>query len=394
MAGRRKQRRRPRSAIVEVANALLGLLVLGLLVVAGLLYWGAQQFYGPGPLEKETTFLVERNSGLGSVATRLAEQGLINEAAPLGGRLVFQLGTFALKKQGQIKAGEFHIPAGASMADILREITEGRPIQYAVTIPEGYTAWQVINRLNEDNALTGEITQLPPEGSILPQTYSYERGDTRASVLQRMQADQERVLAEIWAACDPDVCGPDGVLKTPAELVTLASIVEKETGVASERDRVAAVFLNRLKRGMRLQSDPTTIYGITKGQGALGRGLRRSEIEAVTDYNTYQIDGLPKGPIANPGRQAMEAVAHPAKTSDLYFVAAGPVPSDGHLFASTYAEHQRNVAKWRQVEREMANAAAQAEAEAARQALEEEAAKQIGQDVTGDGAETPAPAQP
>jgi UPF0755 protein len=392
MADRKPKRRRRPNSFVEIANALLGLLVLGLLVLGGLLYWGAQQFYGPGPVTADTTFIVERNSGLGSVATRLEEQGLIADSGPVGGRFLFQLGGYALKKQGQIKAGEFHIPAGASMADILHEITEGKPIQYAVTVPEGFTAWQVVNRLNEDVFLTGEISSLPPEGTVLPETYSYERGDTRASVLERMQKDMADRIAEIWADCDPEVCGPDKPIKTQDDLVTLASIVEKETGLASERDKVAAVFINRLKRGMKLQSDPTIIYGITKGEGPLGRQLRKSEIEAATDYNTYQIEGLPKGPIANPGVESLTAVAHPAKTADLYFVAAGADPGQGHLFAASYAQHQRNVAKYRAALREQANAQALEEAEAAKEALEAQQAEAVGEDVPA--AETPATPAP
>jgi UPF0755 protein len=204
-----------------------------------------------------------------------------------------------------------------------------------------------------------------------------------------MQKDMAETVAEVWKGCDPEVCGPDQPIKTPEDLVTLASVVEKETGIANERPQVAAVFINRLKRGMRLQSDPTIIYGITKGEGPLGRDLKKSEIEAVTDYNTYQIEGLPKGPIANPGVDALKAVAHPAKTADLYFVAAGADPSKGHLFASTYKQHQANVAKYRAALRQ---AAKDLEAEEAKEALEAQQAAAAGEDVPPD-ATAPASAQ-
>jgi UPF0755 protein len=378
----RKSRRRPRRfGLIDIANAVLGLVVLALLAVGAVLFWGGQQFYGPGPIKTDTTFIVERNSGLGTTAARLEDQGLIAGGGPMPARYIFQLGGYALKKQGQLKAGEFKIPAGASMADILTELTEGKPIQHTVTVPEGYTAKQVVNRLNAEQLLTGEVAEIPAEGSILPQTYNFDRGATRASVLARMQTDMADTVAEVWKGCDPEVCGPDQPIKTPEDLVTLASVVEKETGIASERPQVAAVFINRLKRGMRLQSDPTIIYGITKGEGPLGRDLKKSEIEAVNDYNTYQMEGLPKGPIANPGVDALNAVAHPAKTADLYFVAAGADPAQGHLFASTYKQHQANVAKYRAALRQ---AARDLEAEEAKEALEAEQAAAAGEDVTPD----------
>lgn len=365
----RRARRRSRNGFVDMLNALLTLVVLGMLAIGGIAFYGAHSFYSASAVPAGKTFLVERGAGLASVADQLESQGLVSS------RFVFQLGGMALKKQGQLKAGEFAIPANASMADILRELTEGKPILYGITIPEGYTAWQVVDRLNADSHLVGEIKQMPAEGSILPNTYNYDPGSTRQSILDAMQAAQKKAVEEIWAARAPDL-----PIKTPEEMVILASIVEKETGVATERPQVAAVFVNRLKKGMRLQSDPTIIYGITKGQATLGRGLKKSEIEAKTPYNTYQVDGLPVGPIANPGIESLRAVANPAQTKDLYFVAAGPVPSDGHLFAETYAEHRKNVAKWRQVEAEAARAA-EADADAAKDAIEAEQAKETGEDV-------------
>ena len=356
----RRLRRRSSNGFVSVLNGLLTLLVIGLLVAGGVLIYGASQFYSDGPLEEESTFRVETRSGLATIATRLEEQGLI------GNQYVFQAGARALKQQASIKAGDFRIPAGASMAEILKELTQGNPIRYAVTVPEGWTAWQVVQRLAQTGDLQGETPPLPPEGSVLPGSYDYVPGDTRQSVLDKMQAAMKTELAKIWESRQPDL-----PIDTPEQLLTLASIVEKETGVATERPQVAAVFVNRLREGMRLQSDPTIIYGITKGQAPLERGLRKSEIEAKTDYNTYQIEGLPPTPIANPGVEALKAVANPDSHEYLYFVAKGATPSEGHVFAETYAEHRQNVARYRQI-------ASEAEANAARKALEDVEAEETG----------------
>ncbi|SFZ80872.1 UPF0755 protein [Devosia enhydra] len=357
----RKTRRR-RSGFLDLVNAVLTLVVIGIIAAVGLMLFFAQQFYAPGPEREETAFTVERGNGLQVVAARLESEGLISN------RFIFQFGAMALKKQGELKAGEFRIAAGAPMADILRELTEGRPIFYGVTVPEGFTAWQVMERINSNETLVGEPVARPAEGSILPQTYTFDRGTERSAVLTQMQEAMAAEVARIWANRAPDL-----PISSPEEMVVLASIVEKETGLATERAQVASVFVNRLRRGMRLQSDPTIIYGITNGEGVLGRGLRRSEIEQRTDYNTYQIDRLPPTPIANPGRESLEAVANPADTDYLYFVAAGAVPSDGHIFAETYAEHRRNVARYRQIVQEAAEAA---EAAAARDAVEAEEAGQ------------------
>ena len=365
----RKARRRRRSSngFLDILNGLLTLLVIGLLVAGGVVLYGVSQFYGDGPLEQETTFRVGEGAGISSIAPRLEELGLISN------QYIFQVGSRLANIEGTIKQGDFRIPAGASMADILRELIEGNPIRYAVVIPEGWTSWEAVQRINGNGDLNGEISTLPPEGSILPGSYDYVPGDTRQSVLDKMQAAMATELAAVWETRQPDL-----PLETPEQMLILASIVEKETGIASERPQVAAVFVNRLREGMRLQSDPTIIYGITKGQSTLGRGLRRSEIEAQTPYNTYQIDGLPPTPIANPGIDALKAVANPDAHDYLYFVAKGATPREGHVFAETYAEHQDNVAQYRRIAAEAA-AQAEAEAEAARQALEAEEAEAAGE---------------
>ncbi len=367
---KKTKNRRRRNGLVEIVNGALSLLVLGIVVVVGLFFYGAHTFYADGKLAEETQFQVQRGTGLSTIAGQLEDAGIVSN------RWVFQFGTLTQKKERALKAGEYRIAKGSSMAEVLKELTEGTPITYSVTIPEGFTTWQVIERVNADSNLSGEITLQPAEGALLPDTYVYERGDERDSIIKRMQDAQTEALAEIWESRQPDL-----PVETPEELVILASIVEKETGIASERPEVAAVFINRLNFNMRLQSDPTTIYGITNGQGPLGRGLKRSELEAETPYNTYKVAGLPAGPIANPGIEAMRAVANPAESKSLYFVAAGANPSEGHLFAPSYDEHRKNVALYRKALKEAA-AQEEAEAEAARDLLEAEAAAKAGQDTS------------
>ncbi|HVX80681.1 MAG TPA: endolytic transglycosylase MltG [Devosiaceae bacterium] len=363
MADRKQRRQRQRRGLVDFINALLTLLVLGVLVAGGLVAYGAHTFYAGGPVGKDTNFVVQRGNNLASVGERLEEQGLIDN------RYVFQLGALALKKQGQLKAGEYRLAANASMFDILKTLTEGKPVSISVTIPEGFTVAQVVDRLNKSDKLTGTITVLPPEGSLLPETYEFDPGATRQSVLDRMEEAMKAKVAEVWDNRDPGV-----PLSTPDQLVTLASIVEKETPVPSERAMIAGVYYNRLARHMRLQSDPTVVYGLTKGEGAGGRAPTRAELDQPTPYNTYQIDGLPPGPIANPGVDALTAAAHPKSSNDVYFVAASLNPKDGHLFAATFAEHRKNVAKLRAVQKEQAAA----DAEAAKDQLEEQQAAEAG----------------
>jgi UPF0755 protein len=388
MADRRQKRSKQRRGFMDVVNALLTLVVLGVLVVGGLILYGAHTFYAASPTSTDTIFTVEKGNNLATVGQRLETAGLIDN------RYVFQLGGYALKKQGQLKTGEYSLPAGASMYDILKALTEGKPIQLGVTIPEGFTVAQVADRLNGNDKLTGDITALPPEGSILPDTYDFDPGASRQSVIDRMSAAMKDKLAEIWQNRDPAI-----PLSSPEQLVTVASIVEKETPVASERAHIAGVYYNRLVRHMRLQSDPTVVYGITKGTGPSGRAPTLAELDEQTPYNTYQIDGLPPGPIANPGVEALTAAAHPIRSNDVYFVAASLNPKDGHLFASNFADHRKNVAKLRVLEKQQAAAAAEAEADAAKDQLEEQQAAAAGdptatQTASVDQGQGPAPASP
>ncbi|OZA90723.1 MAG: hypothetical protein B7X76_03440 [Azorhizobium sp. 39-67-5] len=255
---------------------------------------------------------------------------------------MFFLASQQLTRRGeQLQAGEYRFPPGVSLARVLDDMVEGKVIVHQVTIPEGLTSQQVLDRLNANELLTGN-PRLPQEGTLLPETYRITRGMRRDEILTRMTTEQQKVVRELWEKRDPSI-----PLKSPQEMIILASIVEDETAKADERPRVAAVFINRLNRKMKLQSDPTIIYGIVGGKGSLGRAITRADISTPTPYNTYTIDGLPPGPIGNPGKDALAAVANPAKTKELYFVADG---TGGHAFAETLEQHNRNVAKWREIE--------------------------------------------
>jgi len=251
-----------------------------------------------------------------------------------------------LRARSELKPGEYSFQKNASLHDVIATIVEGKVVQHSVTVPEGLTSEQIVGRLTDNDIFSGSVREIPREGTLLPETYKFPRGTTREQVIQRMQSAQKRLVAEIWEHRSPDL--PPSI-KTPQDLVTLASIVEKETGKPDERSRVAAVFVNRLKQKIKLQSDPTIIYGLVGGKGTLGRPIKRSEITQPSPYNTYVIDGLPPGPISNPGRASLEAAANPARTRDLYFVADG---TGGHAFTEAYDQHQKNVAKLRAMERQ------------------------------------------
>ncbi len=323
-----------RSAFTRVFGSLFVLLFIfgGLLAALG--SWAWLTYTAPGPLKTKTVYEISKSLDRTQIAATLQDKGIITDA-----RVFSAAAAVNAMRGGRLKPGEYEFAAGASMNDVLGMITAGRFLTYKVTVPEGWTSQMVVARLTEQKELDGEIKTVPPEGSILPDTYVFRRGLTRQKLLEDMQAAQTKLLATLWQAKPPTT-----KLASPQDLVTLASIVEKETGVAEERPRVASVFLNRLNEKMRLQSDPTTIYGIVGGKGKLDRPLTRSDLETSTPYNTYTINGLPPGPIANPGKAALEAVLNPEDTKYLYFVANG---TGGHAFAATLDEHNTNVKKWR-----------------------------------------------
>lgn len=375
----------------SIASNALTLFIVVLVVAAGLLTWGRNEFAGPGPLVEATCLKVERGASMAVVSRMLETEGAVSDAR------IFRIGAEYSDRADDLKFGSYLLPAGAPMAEvleiltaggqstcgrevnfrigvagadvILRELdaatnryvevakfdpaTEAVPVEYTdaaedpgvrwrVTLAEGVTSWMVVDALKRAEFLTGEIAEVSPEGALAPDSYEVVRGSDRAALIAEMQARQTQILADLWAA-RAEGLPYDG----PEEALIMASIVEKETGIAEERRRVASVFLNRIADGMRLQTDPTVIYGITKGEGILGRGLRQTELRRVTPYNTYVIDGLPPTPIANPGRLSIEAALNPDTTEYLFFVADG---TGGHAFAVTLAEHNANVAKWRAIE--------------------------------------------
>lgn len=355
-----KRSRAVRHPLVVFLNFMLTIVIIAVVVLGGGLLIGKMQFEKPSSLDQARTITVDRGAGVRDIADRLQAEGVVSS------KWLFIAGVWLNRQGNSLKAGEYAIPALASMSDIMDLMVEGKSVVYRITIPEGLTSQQVIACMTADSvpegqdipgltsdqevkcrdsaaALVGPAPPVPPEGSILPETYAFSRGDTRANVLNLMIRERDRVLTDVWARRAPDL-----PLNTIEELATLASIVEKETSIADERTRVAAVFINRLRLNMRLQSDPTIIYGVFGGEGKPDRYvITATHRDGPTPYNTYTIDGLPPGPIANPGRASLEAVANPSRTRDLFFVADG---TGGHAFAETYEEHLRNVARWRQIE--------------------------------------------
>jgi UPF0755 protein len=377
----------------SIASNALTLLIVVLIAVGGFIAWAQNEYRGEGPLAEAICLRVERGATMASVSEDLAGQGAVTDAR------LFRIGADYADKSTELKAGNFLVPAGASMEEIVDIVTasgrstcgteivyrigvnstdvqvreldpatnrfveradfepaeEDAPEIYAtmkarpdtrfrVLFAEGATSWQVVEGLKAIDVLEGEIEAVPPEGALAPDSYEVAVGDDRAELLEEMTSRQAERLARAWQN------RAEGLpVETPEEALILASIIEKETGVAEERGKVASVFINRLEQGMRLQTDPTVIYGITNGQGVLGRGLRQSELRRETPYNTYVIDGLPPTPIANPGFASIEAALNPEETDLLFFVADG---TGGHAFARTLAEHNENVAKWRAIEAE------------------------------------------
>ncbi|MDE3121167.1 MAG: endolytic transglycosylase MltG [Paracoccaceae bacterium] len=376
----------------SIASNALTLFIVLFLAVAGVIAWGQKTYHGPGPLAQAICVRVDRGANVAGISRDLLAKGAISNG------LVFRLGAQYSDKSAGLRYGSYLVQAHASMADIMDVLTKGGQstcgtevnfrigvtsdeivvrkldpasdtqkevakfdpmasgpapegytqalqepdTRYRVILAEGVTSWQVTESLKKADFLTGAIDKEPPEGGLAPQSYEVTKGESRAALIAKMQARQAAILTELWAK------RADGLpYKTPQEALIMASLIEKETGVASERAKIASVFLNRLAQGIRLQTDPAVIYGITKGHGELGRGLRVSELRAKTPYNTYVISGLPPTPIANPGKAAIEAALHPADTKYLYFVATG---TGGHVFAETLAEHNKNVAQWRAFE--------------------------------------------
>jgi UPF0755 protein len=346
---RSKRSRGSRSQLVVFLNFIMTLVVLAVVAAFVALYVGRRDFDGPGPAMAATTFLVKPGQGTGQIAAGLEDAGVISDA------VIFQLGYRAYGGPETMKAGEYEITPGMSMRQVMQLLQSGKSIMYSLTIPEGLTVVQAFKRIADEQALSGNMpTAMPPEGSLAADTQRFTRGQDRKTIIANMQAQQKELIDEIWAKRSPDL-----PLADVNEFVTLASIVEKETGINDERPRVAAVFLNRLQKKMRLQSDPTIIYGIFGGAGKpADRPIYQSDIEKPTPYNTYVIRGLPPTPIANPGRAALEAVANPAKTEDLYFVADG---TGGHVFAKSLDEHNKNVARWRSLQKQQTDGAATGE---------------------------------
>lgn len=380
----------------HIASNAIMLLIVGLFLLGGLVLWGKSEYTAEGPLDAPICLRVEPGMTMDRVSRQLDESGAIRNGA------IFRIGADYTEKASKLKAGSFLVPAHASMEEITDIVTRGgastcgteivyrigvtrqvvqvreldpeekkfvelasfnpaegeavpevytdrrqrRDTRYRIALAEGVTSWQVVEALKGIDLLSGEV-DVPEEGMLAPDSYEVRTGDSRASVIQRMEEAQAVRIAAAWEGRSEDT-----VLKSPEEMLILASIIEKETGVPEERRQVASVFTNRLEKGMKLQTDPTVIYGVTRGQGVLGRGLRQSELRGETPWNTYVIPGLPPTPIANPGRASLEAAVNPDETGYIFFVADG---TGGHAFAETLAEHNRNVAKWRQIEAERAN---------------------------------------
>jgi UPF0755 protein len=337
-----KRSERARNPFVVVGNAIITFVLVLMLAVGGGYIYGKQKMEAPGPLQEDKIVNIPSRAGMTDIADILQREGVIDN-----NRWAFIGSVFALRARSELKPGEYSFQKSASLRDVIGTIVEGKVVQHAFTIPEGLTSEQIVARLSDNDIFAGAVKDVPREGTLLPETYKFPRGTSRDQAIARIQQAQKRALAEIWERRSPDI-----PIKNPEQLVTLASIVEKETGKPDERSRVAAVFVNRLRQKIKLQSDPTIIYGLVGGRGTLGRPIKRSEIQQPSPYNTYVIDGLPPGPISNPGRASLEAAANPARTRDLFFVADG---TGGHAFSEAYDQHQKNVAKLRSMEKQIQN---------------------------------------
>lgn len=341
--GRRKRRETGSfSRWVRFFSSVLTAMVLVFLAFGMAFFLLQHQYTTAGPLTEDRTIVIPRGEGRLEIAKRLESEGIIsNRWAFIVNHLIH---SYLLGDRLDMKAGEFKLTAQSSMQEVLDTLVNGKSVQYKVTVPEGLTSQQIVARLQGDENLVGDISAIPIEGSLLPDTYPYERGTQRQAVLDRMSQAQQKFIEGLWEKRQEGL-----PIQSMDEAIILASIVEKETAIAEERAMTAAVFMNRLRKGMRLQSDPTIIYGIVGGKGSLGRSITKTDIQTKTIYNTYTIKGLPPTPICNPGREAILAVLNPAATDAIYFVADG---TGGHKFSTTLAEHNQAVADWRRIERE------------------------------------------
>lgn len=311
--------------------------LIGIIAVGGGFFYVKAEATQPGPHDFETPVVIKPGNGVAAISNALVREGVVANG------MIFRMWARARDQHRRLRAGEFSIPAKASIEEVLNVLVSGKTVVRKLTLPEGLTVTEAMILIQDAKGLTGPLTAIPDEGWLMPETYHYSWGDERVDMVLNMSASMEDAVKEIWAKRPKDF-----ILKTPLELLTLASIVEKETAIASERQMVAAVFLNRLKNGMRLQSDPTVVYAVTAGSGPLGRAITREDLNIDSPYNTYKIKGLPPGPIALSGKASLRAVIDPAHTKALYFVADG---SGGHVFANTLKQHNRNVAKWRKFKR-------------------------------------------
>jgi UPF0755 protein len=330
------------SGFMRFLSGLFTVILVVMLAAGGVMALLYHQFETSGPLAVSRVVTVPRGEGRIEIATRLEREGAISNRWAF--IINYMLRSALGPKPLELKAGDYEIKKNASMAEIMETLTQGRGVLSKITIPEGLTSMQIVEKLRGEDELVGDITEIPAEGTLLPDTYRYSKGMERRELLERMQGEMQRFLAAAWERRQPSL-----PITTPEQAIIFASIVEKETGRADERGRVAAVFMNRLKKGMRLQSDPTVIYGIVGGQGTLGRSITRADLDQKSSHNTYQIGGLPPTPICNPGRPAIEASLNPPATTDLYFVADG---TGGHTFSDTLKEHNAAVNVWRKVERD------------------------------------------
>ena len=322
-------------SLVSIISGVLSFVIVATVVLAIAWSFAVKKVSAPGPLTADKTVNIPKGD---DVAETLEEQGVVESAQ------LMKLALLAEGNKSNVKAGEYLFKQNASLQAVIDTLVSGKQVLHSLTIPEGLTSLQVVDRMRDSDVLVGDIKNIPPEGSLMPDTYKFARGTTRDQLIRTMQQEAKRIVTDVWSRHDQSI-----PIRSPYEMVTLASIVEKETGKSDERPLVAGVFINRLSKNIPLQSDPTIVYGIVGGKGTLGRGILKSEVDQKTPYNTYSIVGLPPGPIANPGKAALEAVANPSKTKDLYFVADG---TGGHAFAETLDQHRANVVRWRQIEKD------------------------------------------